>query len=697
MSEGNSLAASPTLFAQASIYGAVMARAREAVELYEQIMHILWMSDSPDTPSGFGNVTRFVCEGLARRGHRVGILGWQTRSTFEWNGCNVYPTQLDPLGSDALYAYLVRHRPDLVIALADIWWLPFFTAPHVRRQMELTDTPWILYFPVDGDTQDERLPSSWIELLREVDLPVAMSRYGRRIANRCGIQCEYIPHGVDLDVFAPPTDREDAKAKLGVQGRFVVLSDSRNQPRKLLPRLLDVFARFAVQRPDAVLHLHTDPDDEFARSQQYSYDLRADVRHLGLEDKVQFSPGFTMKQGSGLPLCELAAWYQAADVHLLASSGEGFGLPTLQAAAAGAVPLASAYSASLELVEGHGQAIAVSEWSETEFGIRRALIDVKDASDKLARYYGDRDLLREHSARARQFALGYGWDAVVEQWDKLLLGLSGKRGRVARSPFRTVQRVEVVDPGTRAAPSRAQSPYLRTASVDNRVQRELPVIPGASVTVTMVQREAGRLEASIFADARRQDTEVRIPVVPQACDLARLRIARRPGYVCVAPADAPAFAALQKIFPMLRGWMPVRPGWQETPRVERLCAVALADAEEACYELAQSTLVLNVAGSLPEQMLVDAALYGVPCVGTPRVSAQSVLWVELATDDRELAIALGRALFTNPARVRRLTTLARELCRRIYAPDEDRAAASLRRAHAAQWGGRAPIAATARA
>jgi hypothetical protein len=35
----------------------------------------------------------------------------------------------------------VRHRPDAVIALADVWWLPFFTAPHVRRQLELIDTP----------------------------------------------------------------------------------------------------------------------------------------------------------------------------------------------------------------------------------------------------------------------------------------------------------------------------------------------------------------------------------------------------------------------------------------------------------------------------------------------------------------------------------------------------------------------------
>src|SRR5579864_4157510 len=148
-------------------------------------MHILWISDSPDTPSGFGNVTRFVCEGLSRRGHAVSILGWQTRATFEWNGCKVYPPGRDRMGSDGMYAFLLRHRPDVVIALGDVWWMPYFAAPHIRRQMELIDAPWVLYFPIDGDTGDAAsgpLPASWIELLREVDVPVAMSEYGRRIA-----------------------------------------------------------------------------------------------------------------------------------------------------------------------------------------------------------------------------------------------------------------------------------------------------------------------------------------------------------------------------------------------------------------------------------------------------------------------------------------------------------------------------------
>ena len=625
-------------------------------------MHVLWISDSPDTPSGFGNVTRFVCAGLARLGHRVSILGWQAHESYEWQGCKVFPVGSDPLGSDAMFGLLVRHRPDAVIALGDVWWLPFFNAPHVRRQMELTKTPWLLYFPIDGDTEQERLPASWIEVLREVDVPIAMSLYGQRVAQRCGIASEYIPHGVDLDIFSPPVDRAQAKARVDAAGKFLVLSDSRNQPRKLLPRLLDVFARFAAGRPDALLHLHTDPDDEFAASGYYSYDLRADIRHLGLESQVRFSPGFTMKKGAGLPLTELAAYYQAADVHLLASSGEGFGLPTLQAAAAGAVPMASAYSASQELVEGHGAAIRVADWTENEFGIRRALIDIEDAAAKLARYYEDEALLQEASQRSRQFALGYGWEEVVKQWDRLLHVVSDARR------------------GLRTLPSFGAG---RTANVTQQI---LPSVPGVSVTVKMVERELGKLEASIAADAREHGTDFRLPTVTPGYEAARLAVPRRPGYIGVSPLDVLLFRDLKNIFPVLCGWVPA---WSPPTEIsiEGLEWMPMQTTEDARYELAQSVLLLNVGGQIPEDLLADAARFGVLCIGTSDAPSQVKLWPSLVAEDTEQALKLGRELLTDAARAARLSSSARQAGESCYPVSLDQLSSSLRRLHSEQWKG----------
>jgi glycosyltransferase involved in cell wall biosynthesis len=453
-------------------------------------MRVLWISDSPDTPSGFGHVTRFVCEGLARRRHDVSILGWQTKETHDWNGCKVYPA-VGTLGSHSLYPFLVRHRPEIVIALGDVWWLPYFSAPHVRRQMQLTDTPWALYFPIDGDIEDGGLPSGWVELLQEVDIPIAMSEFGRNAAARYGINCRYIPHGVDRSVFYPPASREQAKAEVGAEGKFLVLSDSRNQPRKMLPRLLDVFAKFAQGRPDALLHLHTDPNDEFTRSGVYSYDVRADLRHYGIESQVRFTPGLVMEHRGGVPLSELAAYYRAADVHLLASSGEGFGLPTLQAAAAGAVPLAGAYSASLELVKGHGEAIAIGDWSENEFLIRRALIDVDDAVAKLARFCDDRALLAERSRQSVQFAAAYDWNKVLDQWDQLL--------RSTATRDRRISRVQTAQP-----------------LAGKLMAQFAPQVANGTIKVNVVEHKFGHLEAGIMADVKGHLSDVRIPAIQWA-------------------------------------------------------------------------------------------------------------------------------------------------------------------------------------
>jgi glycosyltransferase involved in cell wall biosynthesis len=632
-------------------------------------MRVLWISDSPDTPSGFGNVTRFVCEGLARRGHAISIIGWQTMEQFEWNGCSVYPAS-GMLGSRSLFPFLVRHRPEIVIALADVWWLPYFSAPHIRRQMLLTDTPWALYFPIDGDMSGGHLPPSWVGLLRDVDIPIAMSEFGRQTAGRSGIDCKYIPHGVDRSVFFPPKDREQAKAEVDAAGKFLVLSDSRNQPRKLLPRLLDVFAQFSRGRPDALLHLHTDPDDEFTKSGVYSYDVRADARHLGIESQLRFTPGHVMKKGGGVPLSILAAYYRAADVHLLASSGEGFGLPTLQAAAAGAVPMAGAYSASLELVKGHGEAVEISDWSENEFGIRRALIDVEDAAARLAKLYDDRALLAEKSQQSAQFAAAYDWSLVLDQWDGLLSTLGSSRRRIARAPA-----TQALDPALSA--------------------RFATGLPEGTVTVNVIEHKFGRLESGIIADTKGHLSDVRIPSVQDSCTVGGLRILRTAGYLAVAPGDCDLFRRLQALFPMIVGWVPKISGREsalETENSAGLTQIPIDTEESARYDLAQSILLLNVSGGLTDEYLISAALFAVPCIGFPGSEAQQALWPELARDDSQSALVIARQLLTNCALLRRISAIGRAKCVERYHPDEAAAARSVRELHDSRF----PVSVTGR-
>ena len=564
----------------------------------------------------------------------------------------------DALGADALYSFLVRHRPNLVVSLADVWWLPYMSSPHVRRQMELIDAAWALYFPIDGTRADGSLPPSWVELLREVDYPIAMTRFGQDVARDAGILADYIPHGVDTAVFAPPASREDHKAVLGLDGRFVVLSDSRNQPRKMLHRLLEIFARVVQTEPNATLHLHTDPDDEFSHSAIYSYDIRGDIAYLGLSDHVRFSPGFVMRRGAGLTTAELASYYRAADVHLLASTGEGFGLPTLQAAAAGAVPIAVAHTANPELLADHGCAIPAEDWIDNEFGIRRALIDVDAAALAIRRLCRDPESLAARSVRARDFALGYDWDAVVDRWDELLEGMcaspSGRR---------------------RVTPSEAQ--MVHTAWGGD---------VGSRVSVTMIRREMGRLEASIMADARAADDVLSCPTAPPPLELAGLRVLRvlrERGLLWVAPPDLQAFARLRSIFPVLHCFVPLALGTGEPPlapdTVKAVEFVAYGSPDELRYRVARSVLLLDSEGAFPRELHEDAALFGIPTVLGP--SLEALMSPPAALDSVAAVAAAGRALLTNPALMARASRQSGAAAHRVITPDETALVQVLREQH----------------
>jgi hypothetical protein len=121
----------------------------------------------------------------------------------------------------------------------------------------------------------------------------------------------------------------------------------------------------------------------------------------------------------------------------------------------------------------------------------------------------------------------------------------------------------------------------------------------------------------------------------------------------------------------------------ESPASESLKCVLIHRDEEARYDLAQSVLLFNVNGGFSETTLKDAALYGVPCIGTGSSAAQRTLWPELAVEDQAGALCLARALLTNPARLRKCANQGRLNCQLHYSVSEQNAAEWLRQLHTA--------------
>jgi glycosyltransferase involved in cell wall biosynthesis len=112
-------------------------------------------------------------------------------------------------------------------------------------------------------------------------------------------------------------------------------------------------------------------------------------------------------------------------VHLLASRGEGFGVPVLEAAACGVPSIVSNFTAQPELVEGFGWLAEVQPYWDSAQSSWFATPLIGSIVEQLeAAYSGARDPQRRDTAR--QSALGYDnvtvfndhWAPILDEIDR---------------------------------------------------------------------------------------------------------------------------------------------------------------------------------------------------------------------------------------------------------------------------------------
>src|SRR5262249_15473717 len=147
---------------------------------------------------------------------------------------------------------------------------------------------------------------------------------------KAGLPCDYVPHAVDTTVFKPG-DKRKAREALGLpQDLFIPLMVAMNKgvpARKAFPEQLAAFAEFHKQHPESAMFLHTNFTGPEALH------LESLLWDLGLRECLYHTDQYELKQG--MDEDRLATLYQACDVLMAASYGEGFGLPILEAQACG--------------------------------------------------------------------------------------------------------------------------------------------------------------------------------------------------------------------------------------------------------------------------------------------------------------------------------------------------------------------------
>src|SRR4051812_38512930 len=203
-----------------------------------------------------------------------------------------------------------------------------------------------------------------------------------------------VPPGVDLDLFRPG-DSSAARRRLGLPPEAsVLLFVGRIQPLKAPDVLVRAVAELLARRPSLrnrlVVAVVGGPSGS-GLAQPGS--LKALARQLGVADVLRLEPP--------VPQCELPDWYRAADLTVVPSYSESFGLVAIESQACGTPVVAAAVG---------GLRTAVDD------GRSGLLVDGHDPAqwaDVLAGLLGDKARRRALSSGAVAHAARFGWPATA--------------------------------------------------------------------------------------------------------------------------------------------------------------------------------------------------------------------------------------------------------------------------------------------
>jgi D-inositol-3-phosphate glycosyltransferase len=392
--------------------------------------------------TGFARVLHSVLDRIKHKYeiHHLGINFLGDPHSTDWK---VYVARIggDVYGINRLQPLIEAIKPRLVFFINDVWILIRYM-PVLKKYKDKLKT--VMYFPVDGEPLDPDI----IKQLADVNQLVAYNEFGKRVMQEAvaAVRREdpefkspaiaVIPHGIDTKLFFPYKDEKTTEGLLRGRLRakkelfhnkedflnsFIVLNANRNQPRKRIDITMQGFALFAQNKPDNVkLYLHMGTED-------VGWNLVSLAKRYDIEGRLILS-----NMNKDIPadsIERLNLIYNACDVGINTSIGEGWGLVNFEHAATGAAQIVPRHSACEELWQG------AAEFLEPVFNltIERVLTEGKFVSPEgvagaLERLYGKPVHLRAMSKAAYRNATQakYNWNRIAKRWDKLFQEVLGR-------------------------------------------------------------------------------------------------------------------------------------------------------------------------------------------------------------------------------------------------------------------------------
>ncbi len=389
----------------------------------EKKLEVLWLSDLV-VPTGFSKVSHSIIKYMQDKANITGLgvnyYGDPHPYTFP-----IYPThphKNDVYGIKRLAAFAKKHW-DVIFILNDVWVIDAYL--EAIKEYFKEDMPEIVvYFPVDAEDHHP----AWYRNFDIVTKAVAYTEFGKRVALKAcpeiADKLTVIPHGVDKDIFYR-LDEDREKAKLMARKRifsgheeledtFIFLSANRNQPRKKLDLTMEGFSLFSKDKPDNVrLYMHCGMIDN-------SIDVGELANRFGLGARLIVTS--LVRGVQTVPEEQLNHIYNASDVGLNTSLGEGWGLTSIEHAITGAPQIVPNHSACAELYGDCGLLVnAQTPWRFDNIMTVGRVVTPEGVAQAMELLYTNKDLYNKLSKKGLEkfSSETYNWKNISDKWFEL--------------------------------------------------------------------------------------------------------------------------------------------------------------------------------------------------------------------------------------------------------------------------------------
>jgi D-inositol-3-phosphate glycosyltransferase len=277
----------------------------------------------------------------------------------------------------------------LGLLFKDRWGVPMVSTFHTLAQLKnrvaesAAEREQAVRYEIERRTM---AGSDRIVALTSVDQQQMLRHYGEQAP------IVVIPGGVDLERFTPlPTAA--ARAQLGLEiAQKIILFVGRIQRLKGLEVLLRAFARLADLDTRLLIvggRPGTSPESrEIARLQHLA-------ARLGVAERTHFLGAVAHEK--------LPTYYAAADVSVMPSSYESFGLVAVESLACG-TPVVATRVGGLRSIVHDGETGLLVPWRDAEM-----------FAERLRRVLTDDDFRARLAGQSRASVLQYGWDRIADE------------------------------------------------------------------------------------------------------------------------------------------------------------------------------------------------------------------------------------------------------------------------------------------